>query len=529
MKKLLTLIAVVFALSSCALPSPSTPSTNPTTSSGPSITTSHDDTKVLFEINCGFGGSVMGTQNGMYEKGTHIELSAVAEEGFTFAGFYEDGNLIYKDNIYSFELLKTTILDARFVNSSDEEGYYYLNYSHIWKAEDISNTNGGTTKEINGLTWTYTSYTYKQNSTKGVQIGSSNRPQTTPLKFTANLPQGVVFTSFFVEVAVANGGSSTFEVNCGTTNLTRGFNLTDIETFTYDELDIESTSISFSFKSSAKALYIYSFGFGLKVPSDIDLSLGSDSDIVADPIVPGSNNIPNVNYNPISKEDYYKDINTSVTGTTLVKSLRTLISDMTSTSYEQAKYMLQYIDENPAKPGYLYGMYDGDNILAEWLAGSTWNREHVWPCAKMAFEDDFRPSASTRNHTSDLHNLRAACPTVNGYHSDKYYGNENVENYMYPNVVSGIPGKHEFTGDFRGDVARIMFYMYVRYDGLELSDNPSGPTTMGKLSLFIERNEKDPVDSFEQQRNDRIYAYQGNRNPFIDYPELVNKIFKNYR
>ena len=149
---------------------------------------------------------------------------------------------------------------------------------------------------------------------------------------------------------------------------------------------------------------------------------GTQSDIVAEKVEPGKNSIPNLNYQPLSKEEYYKDIDTTATGNTLLNSLRKHISTMTKTSYEQAKYMLQYTDEHLEKPGYVYGMYDGDSILGTWSAGSTWNREHVWPCAKMALEDQVRPNASTKNHTSDLHNLRAACPTVNEYHGDKYYG-----------------------------------------------------------------------------------------------------------
>jgi endonuclease I len=69
--------------------------------------------------------------------------------------------------------------------------------------------------------------------------------------------------------------------------------------------------------------------------------------------------------------------------------------------------------------------------------------------------------------------------------------------------------------------------MYIRYDGLKLTDNiqNADKTSMGKLSLFLEWHEDDPVDNFEIQRNNRIYAYQGNRNPFIDYPEYVDRIF----
>ena len=96
---------------------------------------------------------------------------------------------------------------------------------------------------------------------------------------------------------------------------------------------------------------------------------------------------------------------------------------MTSYSYENAKYMLCYTDENPAKPGYLLGIFDGDDINAIW--DTSWNREHVWPCAHMNIDGTKRPSASTKNHMSDLFNLRASCPSTNFYHSDKYYDTSN--------------------------------------------------------------------------------------------------------
>ena len=96
-----------------------------------------------------------------------------------------------------------------------------------------------------------------------------------------------------------------------------------------------------------------------------------------------------------------------------------------------------------------------------------------------------------------------------------------------PNIASNLIGHHEYKGDFRGDTARILFYMYVRYEGLNLTSNTNGinDTTMGNLSTLLTWNELDPVDDFETQRNNRIYEYQGNRNPFIDYSSLANTIF----
>ena len=98
---------------------------------------------------------------------------------------------------------------------------------------------------------------------------------------------------------------------------------------------------------------------------------------------------------------------------------------------------------------------------------------------------------------------------------------------MYPNI-SGTPNiSHNYSGDHRGDVARILFYMATMYLELHLDDNlnVSDDMSMGKLSVLLEWNELDPVDEFEIQRNNRIYEYQGNRNPFIDYPQLVQQIF----
>ena len=102
--------------------------------------------------------------------------------------------------------------------------------------------------------------------------------------------------------------------------------------------------------------------------------------------------------------------------------------------------------------------------------------------------------------------------------------------------------------DRKGDVARAMFYMAVRYEGdthgsagitepdLELTDDLNlveGSNTgsnlasgyMGRLSVLLEWHEVDPVDDAERARNDRVAEAQGNRNPFIDNPEYVSYVF----
>ena len=69
--------------------------------------------------------------------------------------------------------------------------------------------------------------------------------------------------------------------------------------------------------------------------------------------------------------------------------------------------------------------------------------------------------------------------------------------------------------------------MALRYTFLQLIDetDSTDSVSMGKLSTLLKWNEEDPVDAFETQRNNRIYEYQGNRNPFIDYPQLADHIY----
>ena len=87
----------------------------------------------------------------------------------------------------------------------------------------------------------------------------------------------------------------------------------------------------------------------------------------------------------------------------------------------------------------------------------------------------------------------------------------------------------------KGDVARAMFYMAVRYEGgsgepdLELTDDIGEITTsrskMGRLTTLLDWHTIDPVSAEERLRNDKVFSIQGNRNPFVDHPEWVDGIW----
>src|SRR5690606_22758917 len=85
-------------------------------------------------------------------------------------------------------------------------------------------------------------------------------------------------------------------------------------------------------------------------------------------------------------------------------------------------------------------------------------------------------------------------------------------------------------GSFKGDVARSVFYMAVRYNGLDVvSGNPPNNTVgqFGNLDSLLVWHRNDPPDDFEMNRNNVVYTWQKNRNPFIDYPDLVEYIWGN--
>jgi len=155
-------------------------------------------------------------------------------------------------------------------------------------------------------------------------------------------------------------------------------------------------------------------------------------------------------------------------------------------------------------------VYTQLSVSGTWDAGITWNREHVWPQSLLGVD------AGGINVASDLHNLKPADPGENSSRSNKYFDN----------ITSSVA--YEPPDEVKGDIARILFYMIVMYDNLNLVDQAPDIYEMALLSVLLSWHEQDPVDAFEQNRNDVIYSYQFNRNPFIDYPHFVELIFGSY-
>ena len=233
----------------------------------------------------------------------------------------------------------------------------------------------------------------------------------------------------------------------------------------------------------------------------------------------------------------YYNTTAGLTGPALRSALHNIIDDHTSVSYSAAENALKVTDEDPANSANVILIYKRESKPKSDFGGGTnqWNREHVWPNSlgiddgAPAYSDLFNLRPADVNVNSDRGNLPfdESLPGSAGYqkpaHVEATLCSQDSNSWEPPTIV-------------KGDIARGIFYMDIRYEGggsepnLQLTDNLSLVTTsasyMGKLAKLLVWHYLDPVDDIERERNDVIYSsYQGNRNPFIDHPEWVESIY----
>jgi uncharacterized repeat protein (TIGR02543 family) len=206
---------------------------------------------------------------------------------------------------------------------------------------------------------------------------------------------------------------------------------------------------------------------------------------------------------------YYEGID-GLYGDDLFLELNDIVNfGVTMQSYGDARYILNISDQDPDNPNNVILVYTNQSVDGTWDFGATWNREHVWPQSLLGVSTN----NSSRHEGADLHNLKPAQTSENGSRGNKYY-----DDFM-------STSSYEPRDEVKGDVARILFYMVVMYDHLELVSQTPGTYQMAMFDVLLEWHADDPVDDFERNRNDVIATYQNNRNPFIDHPELVDKIW----
>ncbi|MCH4551100.1 endonuclease [Aestuariibaculum lutulentum] len=237
-------------------------------------------------------------------------------------------------------------------------------------------------------------------------------------------------------------------------------------------------------------------------------------------------------------EDYYNSLE-GLSGLVLKQAIQDIVANpsvVRAQTYADIIDILKEADQNPDNSNQVWLVYSetGRAKLDFQTTSSNvgkWNREHVYPRSRGGFnsidldeiadgKDVFWTTTadSLRHGNSDAYALRAVDGVENSIRNNQNYG---TSEYAGPTGTSG---------SFYGDVARSIFYMVTRYNGLDVvngypGDDPDG--FIGDLATLLEWHRNDPPDDFEMNRNNVIYTWQNNRNPYIDNPELVEYLWGN--
>jgi endonuclease I/chitodextrinase len=231
--------------------------------------------------------------------------------------------------------------------------------------------------------------------------------------------------------------------------------------------------------------------------------------------------ISSLNY---GQQAYYNDVNLSLTGTALRDALATkIISTHTNyLSYDEAYTVIKKTDEDSNNNNNVILLYNSVSESKNLTVGGgntgtqIWNREHTY--AKSLGN----PNLGTSGPGSDVHHLRACDQYVNSDRGSLKFASGNGS--------YGLSNSGWYPGDeWKGDVARMMMYMYLRYGnqcyptGVAIGTTNSIDSNM--VELLLDWNAADPVSTIEDQRNTILETEQGNRNPFIDNPNLATQIW----
>ncbi|MGX1156839.1 endonuclease I family protein [Streptomyces albogriseolus] len=229
-----------------------------------------------------------------------------------------------------------------------------------------------------------------------------------------------------------------------------------------------------------------------------------------------------------SYDPAYYDAAAGKTGTALKSALHTIISDQTKLSYSAVWEALKVTDQDPNNSNNVILLYSGISRSKSLNGGDVgdWNREHVWAKSHGDFGTSTGPG-------TDLHHLRPEDVQVNSIRGNKDFDNGGGS---FTNSGGSLTDSNSFEprDAVKGDVARMILYMAVRYEGtdgwpdLEPNDSVTNGTNPyhGRLSVLKQWHQEDPPSTFERNRNNVIHdSYQHNRNPFIDHPEWVESIW----
>ncbi len=259
---------------------------------------------------------------------------------------------------------------------------------------------------------------------------------------------------------------------------------------------------------------------------------------------------------------YYDSVDASTTPA-LRATLHAVIDDHTKVPYTAGSTdtwdVLEIAQENPSNSARIIDIYKNASYLKQGGGNSNYNREHSWP-KSYGFPDD----GSSNYPYTDLYQLFLCNDSYNSSRGNKIFDDCTAacsEQTTNANNGEGggsgsYPGNSNWSDSNswevwigrRGDIARGLFYLDLRYEGgnhgvtgfaepdLILTNNQTlinnsntgsneSVAYMGLLSTLLLWHAEDPVDAMELAKNDTVFIHQGNRNPFVDHPEWVDCLF----
>ncbi|MEZ4856348.1 MAG: endonuclease [Gelidibacter sp.] len=237
-----------------------------------------------------------------------------------------------------------------------------------------------------------------------------------------------------------------------------------------------------------------------------------------------------------TQPDGYYDSMDGLSGDALKQAMQNIIAEegvVRAQTYTDIIDILKEADQNPANSNQVWLVYlEKGRAKLDFQTTSnnigTWNREHTFPRSRGGYNSidadniaDGRDvywntnADSLRHGNSEAHMLRAVDGPENSSRNNLFYGQYN--------------GPAGTLGKFKGDVARSVFFMAVRYNGLSIVNGYPEETVgeFGDLQTLLDWTRNDPPDDFEMNRNNVVYTWQYNRNPFIDHPELIEYLWGN--
>jgi len=370
--------------------------------------------------------------------------------------------------------------------------------------------NDGTGFVYNGVRINVAANTYNEGDTFNITFTTQTNV-TTDLNFTYTLNNGTFVASDF-------SGNLNVTIPAGSNSATRTITLIDDAVDDGDELAI----IKFG---------ALPFGYN-RLNDNVEIRV-IDNDFTTlpwgTPLNPTYGNVAST-----VPAGYYDSLE-GKSGAALKQAIQDIIANpavVHAHNYGDIEYILKDADQNPLNSNQVWLMYV-EQGRAKYKFQTTssnvgsWNREHIFPQSRGGFMDGTSSLADgidiwaptnandiMAGH-GDAHHIRAEDGPENTTRSNRDYGSD----------YNGPAGSQ---GSWHGDVSRALFYMAVRYNGLNLvTGNPPDNIVgqMGDLTSLLAWNHSDPRDDFEMHRNNVIYTWQLNRNPFIDYPDLADYIW----